>query len=150
MDEQLVLPDRFWAKVQKTESCWLWTASLNTSGYGLFRNRQKLRPTEVSHRLSYLALVGSIPDDLTLDHLCRNRRCVNPDHLEPVTLEENLKRGVSPSALNARRGNCVNGHEFSPENTRYDQYKTRKNPRRACRTCNRERSKQWRKARGAA
>ncbi|WP_411732175.1 HNH endonuclease signature motif containing protein [Paeniglutamicibacter sp.] len=77
----------FWAKVRKTNSCWVWTAA-KVKGYGKFQKHR-------AHRWSYEHLVGPIPEGLTLDHLCRNRACVNPEHLEPVTVEENVRRAAA-------------------------------------------------------
>lgn len=79
---------RFWANVDKDAGapCWLWTGSLNSDGYGRFNGK-------LAHRRTYLEVVGPIPDGLVLDHLCRVRNCVNPDHLEPVTQRENMRRG---------------------------------------------------------
>lgn len=86
-------PDRFWAKVVKTSSCWVWVGSGGgrIGEYGVFR--MDSGPVR-AHRYAYELLVGPIPDGMTLDHLCRVTRCVNPSHLEPVTLEENVRRGV--------------------------------------------------------
>ena len=81
---------RFWGKVNKTENCWLWVASLNKNGYGQFKLNRKMVS---AHRLSYQWLIGQIPADLQLDHLCRVRNCVNPAHLEPVTILTNSLRG---------------------------------------------------------
>lgn len=105
------LPTRFWAKVvQEAQGCWRWTASFDRYGYGRFA------PTGESSRSAYLvayaALVGPVPRGLQLDHLCRNRACVNPEHLEPVTQAENARRSAAAS-----KTHCVNGHEFTPENT---------------------------------
>ena len=87
---------------------------------------------DFAHRVVYEILVGPIPVGLELDHLCRNRACVNPDHLEPVTTRTNLLRGYSPWACRARQTHCKRGHEFTPENT----YGTG-DGRRYCRTCRR-------------
>jgi hypothetical protein len=86
-----------------------------------------------AHRVVYEALVGPIPDGLELDHLCRVLRCVNPDHLEPVTHAENVARGVK----GLRPRYCKAGHEFTPENTRLGR-NTNGNVRRDCRTCHRQ------------
>ena len=101
---------RFWAKVNKTDSCWLWTAK-TTFGYGYFQINYKYHR---AHRVAYQILVGEIPEGLVLDHLCRVRNCVNPEHLEPVTRHENNRRGIHPPL----KTHCKYGHEFTPENTR--------------------------------
>lgn len=108
----------FWAKVEKTETCWNWTAATR-SGYGIFRER-RAKNVEVpwlAHRFAYTEDRGEIPEGLVLDHLCRNPRCVNPGHLEAVTQRENIIRGESPGARATRTNTCKRGHEFTPENT---------------------------------
>lgn len=84
--------ERFWSKVDKgaDDECWLWTASTDGHGYGQFWNGERRMPT---HRWAYEQARGPIPEGLQLDHLCRVRRCVNPDHLEAVTQAENIRRG---------------------------------------------------------
>ena len=135
--------ERFWAKVDKhgpipehrldLGPCWVWTAGTNRAGYGKFGvGREAGKQLIVqAHRFAYELLAGSIPEGLELDHLCRNRPCVNPDHMEPVTHAENMARGY------AAKTHCVRGHEFTPENTCFWNG-TRK---RRCRTCNRERQR---------
>ena len=124
--------ERFLAKFEIAESgCWIWTAGRNSDGYGTFNDG--VRRGVGAHRFAYLHYVGPIPEGLELDHLCRVRSCVNPDHLEAVTHAENIRRGESPSALCALRRHCVNGHEFSPENTY-----TSKRGGRECRICKRD------------
>lgn len=131
---------RFWAKVQKTDTCWLWTAALDGRGYGKIGAVGWFLQ---SHRVSYLLLAGPIPDDLQLDHLCRVRNCVNPDHLEPVTARTNVLRGESPMAYEARQTHCLRGHEFTPENT----YVWVGQPnQRKCRKCRSDRALEKREA----
>lgn len=85
--------DRFWAKVSEGESCWQWTAATNGRGYGRFSHGPMRGQThELAHRFAYEALVGPIPVGLTVDHLCENKRCVNPAHMELVTRAENTRR----------------------------------------------------------
>jgi len=86
----------------------------NAAGYGMFKIRGR---TEKAHRVAYYCSHGPIPEGLVLDHLCRNRGCVNPSHLEPVTNWENVLRGVNFVAGLARQTHCKRGHEFTPENT---------------------------------
>lgn len=113
ISNELVM-DRFWRKVNKTDTCWLWTAGVTgRGGYGAFCVNYKMIP---AHRYSYTILKGEIPERMELDHLCRNRRCVNPDHLEPVTREENWRRGQTPSSLNAKKTHCLRGHPFEGDN----------------------------------
>lgn len=105
---------RFWAKVIVSDSgCWIWTAA-KSFGYGIFSlatatpKRTKLIR---AHRWAYEYLIGLIPEGLEPDHLCRNRACVNPFHLEPVTRLVNLMRGASQSSINSKRITCIRGHE---------------------------------------
>lgn len=111
---------RFWAKVVVVESCWEWVGA-TSNGYGQMKADGKAKS---AHRLSYEHHVGPIPDGLTLDHLCRNKRCVNPSHLEAVTHHENVLRGESGSAVNARKTHCPAGHPYAGESGK-----------RRCRAC---------------
>lgn len=108
--------------------CWEYGGYLNESGYG--RAVDRSRKSILVHRLSYVYFKGPIPGNLPLDHLCRNRKCFNPGHLEAVTHAENQRRGFSPWGINARKTHCKNGHEFTLENT-FEQY----NGGRGCVTC---------------
>jgi hypothetical protein len=110
------LQKRFWSKVRKTDSCWEWTSTFN-NGYGRFATCSNAISTQhYAHRFSYTLCKGPIPEGMTIDHICRNKKCVNPNHLELVTLKENILRGFSPSAVNARRTHCFQGHPFSGKN----------------------------------
>lgn len=130
--------ERFWSKVEKTESCWFWTDALS-HGYGTFWNGE--RSVRV-HRYAWEELRGEIPKGLVIDHLCRNRHCVNPDHLEPVTDRVNVLRGVGITAINATKTHCIHGHEFTRENTRMVPGKS-DIPERLCVLCRRESQHQF-------
>lgn len=109
------------ANVNKTESCWLWSAQIDKgTGYGKVGMPRPDGTWRMkwAHRVSYELHVAPIPDGLTIDHKCRVRACVNPDHLEPVTRKENILRGQSPAAIAFRRNTCIHGHEYAPDNTR--------------------------------
>ena len=128
---------RFWAKVDKSGSaenpwCWTWTASLHPGGYGRFALRHG--KVVYAHRMAYELEIETIPSGLDIDHLCRNRRCVNPAHLEIVTRRENTLRGVGPSASNARKTACPKGHPLIGENV----YTAPGKRRRQCATCRAE------------
>lgn len=128
---------RFWHFVivdDGNDGCWPWGGGKSGGGYGSFavdsRDGERGATNVKAHRWSYEHFVGPVPDGLELDHLCRNRGCVNPAHLEPVTHLENVRRG---SRCGTRLTHCKRGHEFTPENTY-----TRKDGARICRSCHRE------------
>lgn len=127
--------DRFWSKVIKTETCWIWTSTI-THGYGYFAYRGK---NVRAHRLAYTLLKGEIPVGLHLDHLCRNRSCVNPKHLEPVTNKENIKRSpIHMGVLNLLKTHCPYGHEYSGNNLGENKRGSGKTSTRRCQACHRE------------
>ena len=120
---------RFWAKVDRANDggCWTWTGATDGSGrYGSFSVNGKL---ERAHRVAYRIAIGPVPEGLVLDHLCKVTLCVNPRHLEPVTQRENVMRGDSLQAANARKTHCPRGHAYDM---------TMPNGGRTCRACFRE------------
>lgn len=127
--------------------CWIFTGTINSSGYGHVMAPSRFtgkRVTRISHRVLWEELFGPVPEGLDLDHLCRNRACQNPMHLEPVTRRENLLRGETIVARNAQKTHCKRGHEFTTENTIQI-------PRgRACRECRRAYDRKRGPARRAA
>jgi hypothetical protein len=137
---------RFWDKVDKTDTCWLWTASIRPTGYGQFGMRRVGSPV-LPHRVSYSECVGPVPVGLVLDHLCRVRHCVNPAHLEVVTQAENQRRGER-GELGELKPDCPRGHLLTPENT-YDYIRKTGKRTRICKTCKRD-EYQARKAAAAA
>lgn len=136
---------RFWAKVNKDGPmpatfrnrgpCWIWTAGANNRGYGMFHPTKAT--TTLAHRYAYEALRRPIPAGLVIDHLCRVRRCVNPDHLQPVSRGENTLRGLSVATFNRLKTECPAGHRYDAANT----YVSPKGSR-ICRACARERDRQ--------
>jgi hypothetical protein len=150
------LEARFWAKVDRNGpgGCWIWTASTTGAGYGQFYAGPKgdgsKRPA-LAHRVAYALEVGPIPDGKQLDHTCHNRdascpggrsclhrRCVRPNHLEPVPQRTNLLRGKGPSAVNARKTHCPQGHPYDLLNTSFTE-----DGHRECRTCRSEQRRRW-------
>lgn len=115
--------------------CWEWTGNKNKKGYGLAFDGTKVSS---AHIIFYLLIKGDYDRTLDLDHLCRIRNCVNPDHLEPVTHPENVRRGTT-GIVNRSKTHCPKGHEYTPENTIPD----KRRPGRVCRICRREKRNDW-------
>lgn len=112
--------------------CWLWAGAITDNGYGILHVQVgSRRLPRRAHRLMYEMLRGPVDSALHMDHLCRNRSCVNPDHLEPVTVRENIMRGVGYTAQQARKTHCKRGHPFDQENT----MRVRNGKWRMCRKC---------------
>lgn len=124
--------ERFMDKVDQTQSCWLWTGYCTPDGYGRFRVDASEMP--LAHRVAYVLMVGPIPEGMTIDHVCYVRHCVNPDHLRPLSVSENTSLQRSATATH-----CVNGHEYTPENT-YLRPSSPGGTSRDCRACIRARS----------
>ena len=146
-DPHLPIEDRFMRHVNKTESCWFWTGACR-NGYGQFGIGSRVsgdRKHVQAHRWYFEFLNGPIPKELDTDHLCRNRSCVNPSHIEPVTRQVNILR--SPLAImnianhQLAKTHCPHGHPYDSENTM-----RRKNGSRRCRTCVRQQLKARRNA----
>lgn len=122
------LPANMRTKIETNEGgCWEWTRALNSKGYGSYGHHGRVQST---HRLAYELLVGPIPTGLHIDHLCRNRKCCNPEHLEAVSQRTNTLRGVGFAATNAVKTHCKHGHEYTEANTYTDSRGSR-----SCRTC---------------
>lgn len=136
---------RFWSKVSSGSDpldCWTWSAGVTAGGYGKFKWKGRHFPP---HRVAYEMLVAEIPEGLVIDHLCRNRACVNPWHLEPVTQKVNVQRGLAGTLCvtrgdRTRSTHCQRGHELSGANLRV---RTRGRYRmHVCRTCKRDRERE--------
>lgn len=123
--------ERFWRLAIQADGCWGWRNKLSLQGYAALYvgDNRNVR----AHRFAYELLIGAIPLGHELDHLCRNRGCVNPAHLEPVPHHINVWRGQAPAAVNVRKDQCVNGHPFDATNTATRIERGRE--RRRCRAC---------------
>lgn len=142
------LEERFWAKVTRNDGgCWTWIGAKGGSGrYGMFAGTGgRARP---AHRWSYEYFVGPIPEGLELDHLCRNTLCVNPEHLEPVTHAENVRRGDAGKPMSSRT-HCKNGHPFDHANT-HRAFTASGQPYRSCRACGRQATRDFRARRATS
>jgi len=136
--------DRFENKILKLPSgCWLWLGAIQgkyyknvNGGYGAFRHHKIVTP---AHRVSYEMYVGKIPEGLHIDHLCRITSCVNPNHLEAVTPQENYRRGEAyKGTFHKNKTHCPNGHEYSEENTVMLVARKGANRHRGCKVCRAE------------
>lgn len=142
---QRTMDNVFWTRVEKIETgCWIWTGRTNPKGYGVHNGkRQKLAngrlQSRFAHRIAYESVNGPVPVGFETDHLCRNRRCVNPDHLEAVTREENWRRGNCVSSVNSRKTVCKRGHALDEANT----YFYGPNETRHCRACTKIRNAEY-------
>jgi len=126
-------------KIERTGKweCWLWCGKLDDKGYAIYRGRSPER--QKAHRYSYQLFIGPIPAGLVIDHLCRRRHCINPEHLEPVTSIENIIRGTGPIArYMSGRTHCDRGHLLTEENIY-----TRPQGWRLCKTCKRGRQRAY-------
>jgi hypothetical protein len=139
-EDPLLRLERFIERIPFS-GCWVWLAALNKHGYGSFKYAGK---DKKAHRVSYELFIGPIPYGLTLDHLCRVRCCVNPAHLEPTTIQENWRRGVSPLVNYSSMTHCVHGHLFAGDNLIVRVRKGRTS--RICRQCCLFRNKKYRDA----
>lgn len=139
----------FWDKVNKDGcipvhrpdlgQCWLWTAGLTKKGYGQFNRSRFPGKSALAHRFAYQELVGDIPDRLVLDHLCRTRHCVNPAHLEVVTIGTNVLRGDTIATANASKTHCSYGHRLPGDNLKIYRA-TKRYTYRVCNACQRRRN----------
>lgn len=146
-------PSSFWARIDLSnpDGCWPWLRGCDSNGYGHVGVHGDVYLT---HRLAYELLVGPIPAGLTIDHICRNRPCCNPYHMEPVTRGENRRRAPisGRAAVHAAKTHCDNGHEFTVENTQL-YVRPGKAATRVCRACASEKNRRYlarRAARSAA
>lgn len=119
---------------EPNSGCWLWAGKITRNGYGKITWRYRHHRERYAHRFSYETYRGPIPDGLAIDHLCRVRSCVNPDHLRVCTQRENILAGTGMSARHILKTHCPRGHAYDQENT----YTPPGRRNRVCRACHRE------------
>lgn len=135
------LEEQFFDRLVIGDGCWTLLGEPDSMGYMRIGHRHAL----MGHRVSYEIFCGPIPDGFDVDHLCRTPACCHPEHLEAVTHRENVLRGTSPLAEQARQTHCTRGHPLSGDNL-YLYHNPRGNTRRVCRQCTRDRYQEWKRA----
>lgn len=128
--------DRFWSHVRRGEAdeCWEWTAAVMNTGYGLFRWGGRGGSWCLAHRYAYEALVGAIPAEESIHHVCENKRCCNPAHMQPMSQADHIRISDLPKMIARRENRCLRGHELTEENT-YSKVDRKGRRLRQCRIC---------------
>lgn len=127
----IAMDNKLLAKTIKQGDCLVWIGAKTHNGYGLVRRNNK---SQLAHRVAYTQVKGAIPDGLTINHKCQVTLCINPEHLEAMTLQENIALSTKSGVIiNRNKTHCIRGHEFTPDNIWY--VKTKWNPRRICKQC---------------
>jgi len=139
LNSRRIWEQRFMENVSVSiNGCWLWSGTIDSYGYGVFVTEKK--NTFKAHRLSFALKRGYCSSELTIDHLCKNKKCVNPDHMELITNSENVTRGNGPFMINKRKTHCINGHPLSGDNLVTFESE-RKLGKRQCKICHANRSR---------
>lgn len=134
----MIFEERFWKKVDKNgpNGCWIWLGYKTPAGYSGMARLEDWSQREYPHRTAYKLSGRVIPDGYTIDHLCKTRDCVNPNHMRAVTQGENTLAGNTVASINAAKTQCIHGHEFSVDESRVR--------RRVCKECNKVTQQRWR------